>query len=196
MEPIDPRIPGAEYCAAWNRATGGRPVDSIRRNAGHAARGPLDDFDPLSAAFWTVVGVAVPCGGIVGPERQFRGKPSGVRTRIPVCLATACAIHLGGTIAGPGSAPTRVPGQLATGIGFLGVGFMFSHEGTVTGATTAAIISILAAIGAMVGPEREEGRKGPVGGDGRAIARRRGPGDPREGARARRTQTRRGPGWT
>jgi putative Mg2+ transporter-C (MgtC) family protein len=111
----------------------------------------LDYFDPLSRPFWTVVGLAVLCGGIVGLERQVRGKPAGVRTSILVCLGTSVFIHLGSTISGEGTDPTRVLGQLVTGIGFLGAGVMLSRQGVVTGVTTAAVIWVLAAIGASIG---------------------------------------------
>jgi putative Mg2+ transporter-C (MgtC) family protein len=114
-------------------------------------------FDPFGREFWVTIGVAVLCGGIVGLERQLRGKPAGVRTSILVCLGTSVFIHLGSSISGAGSDPTRVLGQLVTGIGFLGAGVMFSREGVVTGVTTAAVIWVLAAIGAAIGLGRFEG---------------------------------------
>ncbi len=117
----------------------------------------MDYFDPFGRPFWTVIGVAILCGGIVGLERQVRGKPAGVRTSILVCLGTAVFIHLGAAIPGAGSDPTRVLGQLVTGIGFLGAGVMFAHQGIVTGVTTAAVIWVLAAIGAAIGLGRYEG---------------------------------------
>ena len=117
----------------------------------------MDYFDPFGRAFWTVIGFAIACGGIVGFERQIRGKPVGIRTSILVCLGTAAFIHLGAAIAGEGADPTRVLGQLVTGIGFLGAGVMFSRQGVVTGVTTAAVIWILAAIGAAIGLGRYEG---------------------------------------
>ena len=51
----------------------------------------------------------------------------------------------------PNADPTRVLGQLVTGVGFLGAGVMFSDRGVVTGVTTAAVIWILAALGAAIG---------------------------------------------
>ena len=111
----------------------------------------MNQFDPFAPAFWQTVGVAVLCGGIVGFERQIRGKPAGVRTSILVCLGTSIFIHLGVALAGDGSDPTRVLGQLVTGVGFLGAGVMFSRDGVVSGVTTAAVIWILAAIGAAIG---------------------------------------------
>jgi putative Mg2+ transporter-C (MgtC) family protein len=117
----------------------------------------MDYFDPLGRPFWTVIGVAIICGGIVGLERQVRGKPAGVRTSILVCLGTSVFIHLGATITGGAADPTRVLGQLVTGIGFLGAGVMFAHQGVVTGVTTAAVIWVLAAIGAAIGLGRYAG---------------------------------------
>lgn len=102
----------------------------------------MDYFDPFGRPFWTVAGVAVLCGAIVGLERQLRGKPAGVRTSILVCLGTAIYVRLGSALAADGTDPTRVLGQLVTGIGFLGAGVMFSNQGTVTGVTTAAVIDM------------------------------------------------------
>jgi putative Mg2+ transporter-C (MgtC) family protein len=117
----------------------------------------LDYFDPLARTFWATVGVALLCGGIVGFERQLRGKPAGVRTSILVCLGTSVFINLGSAVSGVGSDPTRVLGQLVTGVGFLGAGVMFSRQGAVTGVTTAAVIWMLAAIGAAIGLGRYAG---------------------------------------
>jgi putative Mg2+ transporter-C (MgtC) family protein len=114
----------------------------------------LENFDPLAQTFWTTVSVAVLCGGIVGLERQVRGKPAGVRTSILVCLGTSIFIHLGALVTSDGADPARVLAQLVTGVGFLGAGVMFSREGSVTGVTTAAVIWMLAAIGAAIGLER------------------------------------------
>ncbi len=111
----------------------------------------MNQFDPFAAPFWATIGFSILCGGIVGLERQVRGKPAGVRTSILVCMGTAVFIHLGTAIQGEGSDPSRVLGQLVTGVGFLGAGVMFSREGMVTGVTTAAVIWVLAAIGAVIG---------------------------------------------
>ena len=108
-------------------------------------------FDPLQASFWITIGFSVLCGGVVGLERQLRGKPAGVRTSILICLGTAVFIHLGTAVSGKSSDPGRVLAQLITGVGFLGAGVMFSREGVVTGVTTAAVIGVLAAIGATIG---------------------------------------------
>ena len=107
-------------------------------------------FDPLSPAFWIAVGMSGLCGGIIGLERQLRGKPAGIRTSILICLGTMIFIHLS-TLVGEGADPSRVLGQVITGIGFLGAGVIISREGTITGVTTATVVWVLAAIGAVIG---------------------------------------------
>lgn len=108
-------------------------------------------LDPFSGPFWTTVGVAVLCGTIVGLERQLRGKPAGVRTSTLICLGTAVFVHLGALVGGGGTDPTRVLGQIVTGIGFLGAGVIMKGREAVYGVTTAAVIWVLASIGAAIG---------------------------------------------
>ena len=111
----------------------------------------MDYFDPLARPFWITIGMALLCGTIVGLERQLRGKPAGVRTSILICLSTAVFIHLGvGATTGIAD-PTRVLGQVVTGVGFLGAGVILTREGAISGVTTAAVIWVLAATGAAIG---------------------------------------------
>ena len=108
-------------------------------------------MDPLTSQFWMGIGVAVLCGGVVGFERQIRGKPAGIRTNILICLGTSIFVQLGATFSGPNVDPTRVLGQVAVGIGFLGAGVIIAREGLVQGVTSAAVIWVLAGIGGMIG---------------------------------------------
>jgi len=101
--------------------------------------------------FWQVVMVSLLSGGVIGLERQVRGKPAGIRTSILICLGTSMFVYMGSTISGAGVDASRVLGQVVTGIGFLGAGVMFSREGVVTGVTTASVIWVLAAIGSLNG---------------------------------------------
>ena len=48
----------------------------------------MDLESVLTATFWTPVGMALLCGGILGLERQLRGKPAGIRTSVLICLGT------------------------------------------------------------------------------------------------------------
>lgn len=108
-------------------------------------------FDPLDIQFWFRIGVTLVCGGIIGLERQLRGKPAGIRTSILICLGTQVFISLGGTQVATNGDPSRVLGQVITGIGFIGAGVIMGKENIVKGVTSAAIIWVLAGIGAAIG---------------------------------------------
>jgi putative Mg2+ transporter-C (MgtC) family protein len=111
----------------------------------------FEPLDPDSPAFWLRLGTAILCGGIIGLERQLRGKAAGIRTSILICLGTNVFVTLGASFGGAGVDPTRVLGQVVTGIGFLGGGVILAREGLVMGVTSAAVIWVLAALGSMIG---------------------------------------------
>ena len=108
-------------------------------------------LDPMAVEFWIRVAVTVFCGGIVGLERQLRGKPAGIRTSMLICLGTMIFISLGIYLNPQAQDSTRVLGQVVTGIGFIGAGVIMGKENIVKGVTSAAIIWVLAAIGAAIG---------------------------------------------
>jgi putative Mg2+ transporter-C (MgtC) family protein len=110
--------------------------------------------NPLEGAFWARVGVTVACAGLIGLERQLRGKPAGIRTTILVCLGTMVFARLGHGFHDGRADPTRVLGQIVTGIGFLGGGLMLTRDGSVKGVTSAAVIWIVAGIGACIGMDQ------------------------------------------
>jgi putative Mg2+ transporter-C (MgtC) family protein len=93
------------------------------------------------------------CGAMVGFERQLRGKPAGIRTSTLVCLGTMIFVRLGLTFDTnlAGGDPTRVLGQVVTGVGFLGAGVILSRDGLVKGVTSAAVIWVLAGVGSAIG---------------------------------------------
>jgi putative Mg2+ transporter-C (MgtC) family protein len=96
--------------------------------------------------------VATICGLIIGWERETKNKVAGIRTHIIVCVG-ACLFTATGFILGEQYHvdPTRVIGQIITGIGFLGGGVIFKHEDKINGVTSAAFIWLIAAMGVMVG---------------------------------------------
>src|SRR6185437_14794231 len=100
-------------------------------------------LDPETRVFWQHLGTALLCGGLIGIERQLRGKAAGIRTSILICLGTS--------IDAPHVDPTRVLAQITSGIGFLGGGVILARKGLITGVTSAAVIWVLAALGAMIG---------------------------------------------
>lgn len=108
-----------------------------------------ESLSPDSRVFWLHLGTAIVCGGVIGLERQIRGKASGVRTSIMICLGTSLFVALGATAVQ--ADPTRVLGQVVTGIGFLGAGVILTREGRILGVTTAAVIWVTAAIGCLIG---------------------------------------------
>jgi putative Mg2+ transporter-C (MgtC) family protein len=96
------------------------------------------------------VATAFFCGFLIGLERQLRGKPAGIRTSILVCMATYLFIIIASTYTND-SSPSRVLGQVVSGIGFLGAGMILTQGGLIHGVTSAAVIWILAGIGALIG---------------------------------------------
>jgi putative Mg2+ transporter-C (MgtC) family protein len=108
-------------------------------------------LDPESRVFWQHLGTAVLCGGLIGIERQLRGKAAGIRTSILICLGTSLFVSLGASMPATQVDPTRVLAQIASGIGFLGGGVILSRKGLITGVTSAAVIWVLAALGALIG---------------------------------------------
>jgi putative Mg2+ transporter-C (MgtC) family protein len=109
------------------------------------------EFDPTTGRFWYEIGVSLLCGSIIGIERELRGKPTGMRTCVLICLGTAIFVRMGNIVATDQSDPTRVVGQVVTGIGFLGGGVILARGEVVTGVTTASVVWLLAAIGTMIG---------------------------------------------
>lgn len=94
--------------------------------------------------------VTILCGFIIGFERQWFGKPAGIRTSILVCSGAYTFIALA-TYYQPDIGGVRVLGSVVSGVGFLGAGMMLSKEGSIIGVTSASTIWVLAAIGSLVG---------------------------------------------
>ncbi|SIS44443.1 MgtC/SapB family protein [Neptunomonas antarctica] len=99
---------------------------------------------------WAAIGTAFFCGSIIGLERQLRGKPVGIRTSSLITLGTYIFLATAFQLHGAAVDPSRVIGQVITGIGFLGAGVMLAKNGAVVGVTSAATIWMLAAIGVMI----------------------------------------------
>lgn len=90
------------------------------------------------------------CGSLIGLERQLSGKPAGIRTSVLICFSTYLFATLSSFLITDLGDPSRVVGQIVTGVGFLGGGVMLSREGVVVGVTSAAIIWLLAAFGCLI----------------------------------------------
>lgn len=98
--------------------------------------------------------VAALLAGIVGLERDFKGKPAGMRTSILMCVGSALVMILSIEVArdaGPPADPGRIAAQVVTGVGFIGAGMILRSRVSVTGLTSAATIWFIAAVGLVVG---------------------------------------------
>lgn len=96
------------------------------------------------------VTVATLCGAAVGLDREMKNKAAGIRTHVLICVGVAI-FTLVGTSFGKEADPTRVIGQIITGIGFLGGGVIFKQQDRVVGITSAAFIWFIAAVGVLCG---------------------------------------------
>jgi putative Mg2+ transporter-C (MgtC) family protein len=104
---------------------------------------------------WTVLirlALAFLCGGLIGTERELKGRSAGIRTHILVCLGAVMATMTGffvfNIINSPAIDPLRIAAQVISGIGFLGVGtILVTGNSHIRGLTTAAGIWTTAAIG-------------------------------------------------
>ncbi len=105
----------------------------------------MDIFD-----FVNRVGMALLCGLIIGLERQWRQHPAGLRTNALISLGS-CLFASISTLVEHESGPTRIAGQIVTGVGFLAGGVILRDGLTVKGLTTAATIWCTAAIGTLAG---------------------------------------------
>jgi len=106
-----------------------------------------------AATQWTIFGrmaLAAVFGGLIGLERELRGKRAGERTFALVAFGSAGFTAVGVELF-PASAE-KVMAGIATGIGFLGVGIIWRMEGgQARGLTTAAAAWAIAAIGVVAG---------------------------------------------
>ncbi|HEY2432144.1 MAG TPA: MgtC/SapB family protein [Vicinamibacterales bacterium] len=93
--------------------------------------------------------LATGVGALLGLERERHHKSAGFRTNSLIALGS-CVFTLVGLLAGGGD-PTRIPGQVVTGIGFLGAGAILHNSERVQGMTTAAMIWVNAALGCACG---------------------------------------------
>jgi putative Mg2+ transporter-C (MgtC) family protein len=116
---------------------------------------PVEDFLRLI--------IAAIAGGMVGLERELRGRQAGFRTYILVCVGSALVMIISTQLAEHDWRPLnnnytiRVdPGRIAygvmMGIGFLGAGVIVQGKGgSVRGLTTAAGLWCIAAVGLATG---------------------------------------------
>ena len=97
--------------------------------------------------------LAIFLGGLLGYEREVKGKAAGVRTHMLVCLGASVFVMLLELDGADHDAMSRVIQGVVAGIGFLCAGTILKGENIadVKGLTTAAGLWATAAIGVAVG---------------------------------------------
>ena len=92
------------------------------------------------------------CGLIIGYDREIKQKVAGIRTNILICVGCTILTSISFYLAksNPMIDPTRIIGQIITGIGFLGAGVIMKHDDKIVGVTTAAFIWVASAMGILV----------------------------------------------
>jgi len=91
-------------------------------------------------------------GGLIGLEREAKGKPSGIRTNLLICMGAAFFTLLSAVLAGDANPDKgRVASNIVQGIGFLGAGLILHNRSRVSGLTSAASVWVVASIGMACG---------------------------------------------
>jgi len=101
--------------------------------------------------------LAALCGGILGYERENKGKAAGLRTHMLVSMGAALFVLVPDRAGMQVADMSRVIQGIVAGVGFLGAGAIIKRrsEEEVEGLTTAAGIWMTAAIGMACGLGRE-----------------------------------------
>ncbi len=91
-------------------------------------------------------------GGIIGIDREYHHKPSGVRTNLLICFGSALFTFLSSVVAGEGSTNKgQIASNIVQGIGFLGAGLIIRNRDRVSGLTSAATVWAVASVGMACG---------------------------------------------
>ena len=119
----------------------------------------LRDFNYVTVAVRLLLAFVL--GGIIGTDRERKGRPAGMRTHILVCMGAAITTMTGFFVVDAidySADPLRVSAQVVSGIGFLGVGtILVTGRMHVKGLTTAAGLWTTASIGISLGAGFYEG---------------------------------------
>lgn len=113
---------------------------------------------PVSIVLMRMI-AAIVLGGVIGFEREGRGKDAGLRTHMLIALASClfllisqelAALSFGGD-ADKQVDPLRLVEAVTAGVAFLSAGLIFARNGTVKNVTTGASMWLSGAIGMACG---------------------------------------------
>ena len=106
----------------------------------------------ISAASTKRLLMACAMGGVIGLEREWRHKDSGLRTNMLVCMGSALFTIMSPILAGVGGQNQgQVASNIVQGVGFLGAGLILHTKNRTLGLTSAATVFAVAAIGMTCG---------------------------------------------
>ena len=91
-------------------------------------------------------------GGIIGLDREYHHKASGVRTNLLICFGSALFTYLSPLIAGElSTSKGQIASNIVQGVGFLGAGLILHNRNRISGLTSAATVFAVAAVGMACG---------------------------------------------
>ena len=106
----------------------------------------------LSQSSTTRLLMACAMGGLVGIEREWRHKDSGLRTNMLISMGSALFTIMSVVIAGDQTSNRgQIAANIVQGIGFLGAGLILHTKSKTIGLTSAATVFVVAAIGMTCG---------------------------------------------
>ena len=122
------------------------------QNGGHIETfSRIQQWVVTGGAAWRLL-LAAALGGIIGVDREWHHKPSGVRTNLLICFGAALFTFLSPIIAGEGSSNKgQIASNIVQGIGFLGAGLILHNRDRVSGLTSATTVWAVASIGMACG---------------------------------------------
>ena len=114
----------------------------------------FDKLEQWALADTSVVRLLLACvlGGVIGLDREYHHKASGVRTNLLICFGAALFTYLSPLIAGElSTSKGQIASNIVQGVGFLGAGLILHNRNRVSGLTSAATVFAVAAVGMTCG---------------------------------------------
>ena len=134
-------------------------ASSVWQRVGETVTAEFSDLPDVEQATRVLVRLTLAAilGGLLGIEREHKGKAAGVRTHMLVAMGAALFVMVSQQAGMLTADVSRVVQGVIAGIGFLGAGAILKSddEEKIKGLTTAAGIWLTAAIGVAAGLGRE-----------------------------------------